>query len=255
MGQRGGADGPPLERRCGAEGVTGGLCVMVACRDVRSAAALAASGRYLVHVLDRHGRKSTGCGPTFISREFTAWLRSTGWRGQHAALHREPGQRGVPGRRAPRLPVPLAEAAVYWLPAECSSRRKGRRGRTGRGRLRQVRLGGRLACLAGRAKAASPGDGPVVASASCGRRQRRVAGHAGGPAAAGPLGGRPAAGDQQHGDRRRPGLLRRRAGPRRLQRPAALGAGARSLAGPRGILFSRRPGSVQPIATEKPSWW
>lgn len=43
---------PSLERVCAAEGVTGGLCVLAACGDVRSAVSLGTTGRYLVHVLE-----------------------------------------------------------------------------------------------------------------------------------------------------------------------------------------------------------
>jgi len=52
------AEQPPIaeksaaERLCDAAGVTGGLCVLVDCRDTASVVALAKTGRYLIHVLE-----------------------------------------------------------------------------------------------------------------------------------------------------------------------------------------------------------
>ncbi len=43
---------PAVESLCKAAGVSGGLCVLVGCNDGPSAADLAGTGRYLVHVLD-----------------------------------------------------------------------------------------------------------------------------------------------------------------------------------------------------------
>jgi formylglycine-generating enzyme required for sulfatase activity len=46
------AEPPSAETLCAEAGVSGGLCVLVACRDGQGPASLAATGRYLVHVLE-----------------------------------------------------------------------------------------------------------------------------------------------------------------------------------------------------------